>query len=180
MSTLTGEGVTEVKTHAADKLLSMRVEAKLRTGKVNDVLNRVTVGEPKPRDNKERYGDCKLVITCDLPTACVKASVCVAHKQSGSGVRDLTRLLYALRYASLSLWSTHCVQACVHPRGCEGAQGDDGDRGEAQAQDTAGPLHGRRSRVQLGPQRYGRRPMNIVLASLVAFCESMVIVSALA
>jgi hypothetical protein len=54
MSTLTGEGVTEVKTHAADKLLAMRVEVKLRTGKVNDVLNRVTVGEPKPRDSKER------------------------------------------------------------------------------------------------------------------------------
>lgn len=55
MSTLTGEGVTEVKTAACDRLLAMRVEAKLRSGKVNDVLNRVTVGEPKPRDNKERY-----------------------------------------------------------------------------------------------------------------------------
>lgn len=55
MSTLTGEGVTEVKSTACDKLLALRVETKMRTGKVNDVLNRVTVGEPKPRDNKARY-----------------------------------------------------------------------------------------------------------------------------
>ena len=54
MSTLTGEGVTDVKTRACDKLLALRVEAKIRTGKVNDVLNRVTVGEPQPRDNKPR------------------------------------------------------------------------------------------------------------------------------
>ena len=54
MSTLTGEGVTEVKSRACDKLLAMRVEAKMRTGKVNDVLNRVTVGEPTPRDDKIR------------------------------------------------------------------------------------------------------------------------------
>ncbi|KNC79721.1 nucleolar GTP-binding protein 1 [Sphaeroforma arctica JP610] len=54
MSTLTGEGVTEVKTRACDRLMAMRVENKMKTGKANDVLNRVTVGMPKARDTKER------------------------------------------------------------------------------------------------------------------------------
>jgi hypothetical protein len=80
MSTLTGEGVTEVKTHAADKLLAMRVEVKMRTGKVNDVLNRVTVGEPKPRDSKERCVAFDLLLiyqrfflNSDLPLTIVKS-----------------------------------------------------------------------------------------------------------
>eukprot|EP01134_Creolimax_fragrantissima_P005651 CFRG5651T1 len=54
MSTLTGEGVTDVKTRACDRLMAARVESKMKSGKVNDVLNRVTVAQPTSRDTKER------------------------------------------------------------------------------------------------------------------------------
>lgn len=54
MSTVTDEGVMEVKIEACEKLLSFRVEQKMRTKKVDGVLNRLHVAIPKPRDNKER------------------------------------------------------------------------------------------------------------------------------
>eukprot|EP00123_Amoebidium_parasiticum_P012363 comp21303_c0_seq1/m.29120 comp21303_c0_seq1/g.29120 ORF comp21303_c0_seq1/g.29120 comp21303_c0_seq1/m.29120 type:complete len:651 (-) comp21303_c0_seq1:132-2084(-) len=54
MSTLTGENITDVKTKACELLLGQRVEGRLRTGKVDDILNRLTVAMPAPRDQKER------------------------------------------------------------------------------------------------------------------------------
>nr|BAK00478.1 predicted protein [Hordeum vulgare subsp. vulgare] len=54
MSTLTEDGVSQVKTTACEKLLAQRVEAKLKGKKVNDSLNRLHVAQPKPRDGKER------------------------------------------------------------------------------------------------------------------------------
>lgn len=54
MSTVTDEGVMEVKIEACEKLLSFRVEQKMRTKKVDGVLNRLHVAIPKPRDDKER------------------------------------------------------------------------------------------------------------------------------
>ncbi|XP_039609510.1 nucleolar GTP-binding protein 1 [Polypterus senegalus] len=53
-STLTEEGVMKVKTEACDKLLSYRVETKMKGRKVNDVLNRLHLAVPSKRDNKER------------------------------------------------------------------------------------------------------------------------------
>uniref|UniRef100_A0A8C4RVL8 Nucleolar GTP-binding protein 1 n=1 Tax=Erpetoichthys calabaricus TaxID=27687 RepID=A0A8C4RVL8_ERPCA len=53
-STLTEEGVMQVKTEACDKLLSYRVETKMKGKKVNDVLNRLHLAVPSKRDNKER------------------------------------------------------------------------------------------------------------------------------
>jgi len=54
MSTLTEEGIMQVKSEACDRLLVQRVEAKMKGKKVNDVLNRLHVAIPAKRDNKER------------------------------------------------------------------------------------------------------------------------------
>ena len=54
MSTLSEEGVMKVKTEACDRLLAQRVEVKLKNKKMDDVLNRLHVAIPKPRDNIER------------------------------------------------------------------------------------------------------------------------------
>uniref|UniRef100_A0A6B2EDL3 Nucleolar GTP-binding protein 1 n=1 Tax=Phlebotomus kandelakii TaxID=1109342 RepID=A0A6B2EDL3_9DIPT len=54
MSTLREEGVIEVKNEACERLLSYRVENKVRSKKVDTILNRLHVAMPKERDNKER------------------------------------------------------------------------------------------------------------------------------
>lgn len=54
MSTMSDVGVMEVKTEACEKLLSYRVDQKMRTKKVDGVLNRLHVAMPKPRDGKPR------------------------------------------------------------------------------------------------------------------------------
>lgn len=54
MSTVSEEGVMTVKTEACDRLLAQRVEVKLKSKNVNDVVNRLHVAIPTPRDDKER------------------------------------------------------------------------------------------------------------------------------
>jgi len=54
MSALTDEGVSNVKQVACDKLLAMRVETKLKNNKVSDILNRIHLAMPKPRDDRVR------------------------------------------------------------------------------------------------------------------------------
>ncbi|XP_077284911.1 nucleolar GTP-binding protein 1 [Arctopsyche grandis] len=54
MSTISGEGVQEVKNEACERLLSFRVDAKMRTKKVDGILNRLHVAIPAPRDDKPR------------------------------------------------------------------------------------------------------------------------------
>lgn len=54
MSTLSEEGVMSVKTEACDQLLAQRVEVKMKSKKVNDVVNRLHVATPTQRDNKVR------------------------------------------------------------------------------------------------------------------------------
>lgn len=54
MSTVTEEGMTEVKTQACDMLLAQRVEVKMKGKKFPDVLNRLHVAMPTPRDGNER------------------------------------------------------------------------------------------------------------------------------
>ncbi|XP_035208562.1 nucleolar GTP-binding protein 1-like [Stegodyphus dumicola] len=54
MSTVTGEGVVELRNEACDRLLAQRVDAKLKGKKASSILNRLEVIEPKPRDNKVR------------------------------------------------------------------------------------------------------------------------------
>lgn len=51
MSTLTELGVMEVKTEACERLLSFRIEQKVRTKKVDGILNRLHVAIPQTRDN---------------------------------------------------------------------------------------------------------------------------------
>ncbi|XP_048866112.1 nucleolar GTP-binding protein 1 [Brienomyrus brachyistius] len=53
-STLTEEGVMQVKTEACDKLLAHRVDTKMKGKKVHDVLNRLHLAVPTKRDQKER------------------------------------------------------------------------------------------------------------------------------
>lgn len=52
MSTVTEEGVAEVRNEACDLLLAHRMEAKLKGKKVEGILNRLHVAMPKPRDSK--------------------------------------------------------------------------------------------------------------------------------
>lgn len=54
MSTLTEEGVMDVKIQACEKLLQYRIDTKIKGKKVNDVMNRLHVAMPSKRDNKER------------------------------------------------------------------------------------------------------------------------------
>ncbi|XP_045538343.1 nucleolar GTP-binding protein 1 [Papilio machaon] len=54
MSTMTEEGVQEVKIEACERLLSHRVTEKMRTKKVDGILNRLHVAVPAARDGKAR------------------------------------------------------------------------------------------------------------------------------
>lgn len=54
MSTVTEEGVIEVKNISCDLLLQHRVELKYKSKKVDTILNRLHVAEPIKRDTKER------------------------------------------------------------------------------------------------------------------------------
>ncbi|KAI9143635.1 putative NOG1-nucleolar G-protein required for 60S ribosomal subunit biogenesis [Paraphysoderma sedebokerense] len=53
-SCFTDEGVMEVRNSACEKLLAARVEVKMKSQKVNDVLNKITVSQPKARDDRPR------------------------------------------------------------------------------------------------------------------------------
>ena len=55
MSTLNEEGVMNVRNEACERLLAHRVELKIKSSKVNDVLNRLHLAEPKKRDNIVRH-----------------------------------------------------------------------------------------------------------------------------
>ncbi|GLI62245.1 hypothetical protein VaNZ11_004840 [Volvox africanus] len=50
MSTLNEEGVMAVKQVACDRLLSFRVEMKVAGKRIGDVLNKIHVAQPRPRD----------------------------------------------------------------------------------------------------------------------------------
>lgn len=54
MSTVTEEGVVEVKVRACDELLMQRVDLKMKGKKMPEVLNRLHLAVPKPRDDTER------------------------------------------------------------------------------------------------------------------------------
>lgn len=55
MSNISEENVSKLKTTACDKLLEARVDSKLSAGKIrSDVLARITVATPKPRDSLTR------------------------------------------------------------------------------------------------------------------------------
>jgi len=53
-STVTEDGIMAVKEKACSKLLSQRVEMKMKSKTVGGLMNRLHVATPKPRDNKTR------------------------------------------------------------------------------------------------------------------------------
>jgi nucleolar GTP-binding protein len=54
MSNISEQGVSEVKATACDKLLESRVDARIAGKKIEGVMNRLQVFQPKPRDNVQR------------------------------------------------------------------------------------------------------------------------------
>lgn len=54
MSTISEAGVMEVKTEACERLLAHRIEVKIKSKKVEGVLNRLHVAMPAPRDGVQR------------------------------------------------------------------------------------------------------------------------------
>ncbi|EDV20962.1 Nucleolar GTP-binding protein 1 [Trichoplax sp. H2] len=54
MSTVTEEGLFDVKKEACERLLAQRIEVKLKSRRVNDIINRVHVATPVQRDDKDR------------------------------------------------------------------------------------------------------------------------------
>jgi nucleolar GTP-binding protein len=54
MSSVTEEGVVDVKTRACDELLMQRVDVKMKSKKMPELLNRLHLATPKPRDETER------------------------------------------------------------------------------------------------------------------------------
>jgi nucleolar GTP-binding protein len=48
------EGVMDLKNKACDALLAKRVDAKLKGNKINTIINRIHVAQPKPRDEAIR------------------------------------------------------------------------------------------------------------------------------
>ena len=55
MSNVSEENVSKLKITACDRLLESRVDAKLTAGRVkNDIMSRITVVQPKPRDELVR------------------------------------------------------------------------------------------------------------------------------
>ncbi|MCO5589632.1 hypothetical protein L7F22_043600 [Adiantum nelumboides] len=54
ISTFTEEGIMDTRNAACDALLAMRLETKAKGNKMNAVLNRIHVAQPKSRDDVER------------------------------------------------------------------------------------------------------------------------------
>jgi nucleolar GTP-binding protein len=50
----TDEGVMDLKNKACDALLAHRVDAKIKGSKINSIINRIHVSQPKPRDDLAR------------------------------------------------------------------------------------------------------------------------------
>merc|ERR1712000_753043 len=53
-STVTEDGITAVKEKACNLLLAQRVEMKMKGKQVSNIMNRLHVATPRPRDNKKR------------------------------------------------------------------------------------------------------------------------------
>ena len=81
MSTVTEEGVMDVKKEACERLLSHRVEVKIKTRKVNDILNRLHLAEPVKRDDKAR--------PVFIPEAALKKRQGLASKEKRKLERDI-------------------------------------------------------------------------------------------
>lgn len=75
MSNMSEEGVSEVKSTACDKLLAARVDSRVSGKKIENVMNRLQVFHPVPRDGVVRE-------------ACIPESVVQAQKEGRLGSKD--------------------------------------------------------------------------------------------
>lgn len=91
MSTFTDEGVAAVKGAACDMLLRERVEMKMGTKKVEDVLNRIHVAQVRPRDGRER--------TTAIPESVRAAREAVGMDAEGGGEAPRRKTLRDLQEA---------------------------------------------------------------------------------
>ncbi|KAK9851372.1 hypothetical protein WJX84_007347 [Apatococcus fuscideae] len=80
MSTLTEEGVMDVKQLACDRLLASRVEMKLQGKRVKDITNRIHVSQPQSRDGSGGKADPK-----SARPACIPTSVLAKRAAATSG-----------------------------------------------------------------------------------------------
>ncbi|KAL6571764.1 hypothetical protein OROHE_002633 [Orobanche hederae] len=86
MSTLTENGVNDVKKAACQRLLDHRVEAKMKSRKMDDCRNCFYVAIPKPQDNTER-------------PPCIPQTVLEAGAKKGAGVySDSSKKNYILAH----------------------------------------------------------------------------------
>ena len=82
MSTFSETGIADVKASACDLLLAQRVEQKMSSAKVESVINRIRVAEPKPR------GDGKLrgaTIPKSVQLAKAAAATAAAREAAAAG-----------------------------------------------------------------------------------------------
>ena len=77
MSNFTEEGIAEVKTRACEELLVRRVEEKMKGRKAGDVLNRLTITLPRPRDGRVRGAV--------IPPSVLAAAAAAAAAAAGAG-----------------------------------------------------------------------------------------------
>jgi nucleolar GTP-binding protein len=80
MSNISEEGIAEVKSAACEALLVKRVEMKMRGDKVESVVNRLSVTEPRQRDGKAREVSIP-------PSVLARQQAAAAAIASGSGSR---------------------------------------------------------------------------------------------
>lgn len=94
MSNISEDGISNVKNTACDELLQFRVEKKLKGKKVNDVMNRIHVATPVPRDDKLRGSSIpETVVTSrtmeaetDDPTQRRKSEKQIEYENGGPGI----------------------------------------------------------------------------------------------
>jgi nucleolar GTP-binding protein len=84
MSNFTDVGIADVRTLACDALLSQRVEEKLKTRRVGDVLNRLTVTAPKPRDGRPREAAIPESVAASREAAAAAAARKAARKAAAA------------------------------------------------------------------------------------------------
>ncbi|XP_015609023.1 nucleolar GTP-binding protein 1 [Cephus cinctus] len=80
MSTVTDFGVMDVKTQACERLLAFRVDQKIRTKKVEGVLNRLHVAMPTARDTKVRAPCIPESVLLKKQAAAAKAEKAIKRK----------------------------------------------------------------------------------------------------
>lgn len=88
MSNITEHGVSQVKNAACDKLLEARVDARVANNKVDNVMNRLQVFHPTPRDSVQRD-------VCIPPSVLARQQQQQDQDQDNSNKKNKSRIGYA-------------------------------------------------------------------------------------